>query len=244
MIPSDANPQANHRIVLVTSLGYGGATIYALNLARGLRELGIPILIVSPESDHPFREDFQRHRIPVALSDHTRLIYEDRMASMLRAISDFQPTAVLSCIGPMSYEVLRHLKSGVRRMALVHTDHAIFYEAVKPYSPWIDTIFGVSRAIVEKLGQIREFQQTPRFQLPCGVEIPDMSQRASSGDDPIRILYLGRLVEPQKRVRLFPTILEQLRSSGIPFLWSIAGEGPELEFLKNAMAAGREDRSF
>ena len=79
MISSDANPQANHRIVLVSSLGYGGATIYALNLARGLRELGILVMIVSPESDHPFREDFQRHGIPVALTDHTRLIYEDRM---------------------------------------------------------------------------------------------------------------------------------------------------------------------
>ena len=240
MISSDANPQANHRIVLVSSLGYGGATIYALNLARGLRELGILVMIVSPESDHPFREDFQRHGIPVALTDHTRLIYEDRMVFMLKAISDFQPTAVLGCIGPISYEILRYLNPRVRRMALVHTDHAIFYDAVKPYSPWIDIIFGVSGAIVENLGQFKEFQEIPRFQLPCGVETPDMSQRELLGDGPIRVIYLGRLVEPQKRVRLFPTILEQLRCSGVPFRWSIAGEGPELEFLKNAMAGGDE----
>jgi glycosyltransferase involved in cell wall biosynthesis len=242
MIPGDANPQANPRIVLVSSLGYGGATIYALNLARGLRELGIPNLIVSPEKDHPFHKDFERYGISVALADHTQLIYEDRMAYMLKAISDFHPTAVIGCIGPMSYEVLRHLNPGVKRMALVHTDHTIFYEAVKPYSPWIDTIFGVSQAIVENFGKSKEFFATRRFQLPCGVEIPNMTQRVVSGNHPIRILYLGRLVEPQKRVRLFPTILEHLRSSGLPFRWSIAGEGPELEFLKNAMTGGSEDQ--
>ena len=36
----------------------------------------------------------------------------------------------------------------------------------------------------------------------------------------------------QKRVRLFPRILKGLAESGIPFLWTIAGKGPERAFLE------------
>jgi glycosyltransferase involved in cell wall biosynthesis len=53
----------------------------------------------------------------------------------------------------------------------------------------------------------------------------------------LQILYLGRIDQEQKRVRLFPQILEQLKSSGIPFHWTVAGEGPEKRFLESAMAA-------
>lgn len=241
---TDANPQASQRIVLVTSLGYGGATVYALNLARGLLGLGIPVLIVSPDKDHPFATDFDRYGIPVVVTDQRKLIYEDQITLMLKAISEFKPTAVLGCLGPISYEILRYLKPGVLRMALVHTDHSIFYDAVKPYAPWIDIIFGVSQSITKKLGNIDGFRQTPRFQLPCGVEIPNASRSEPSSHDPIRIIYLGRLVEPQKRVRLFPEILDHLKASGIPFIWSIAGEGPELEFLKETMTSTHEQQKI
>jgi glycosyltransferase involved in cell wall biosynthesis len=72
--------------------------------------------------------------------------------------------------------------------------------------------------------------------LPYGVPIPpDEHLAARCFDRPLRILYLGRLMQVQKRVRLFPAILEQLKSSGLPFHWTIAGEGPEREFLERTM---------
>src|SRR5204863_9099234 len=56
----------------------------------------------------------------------------------------------------------------------------------------------------------------------------------------LRILYLGRLEEPAKRVRLFPGILQRLKESQIPFVWTIAGEGPERPFLENEMVTKNE----
>jgi glycosyltransferase involved in cell wall biosynthesis len=52
---------------------------------------------------------------------------------------------------------------------------------------------------------------------------------------PLRIIYLGRLDREQKRVHLFPQIFKQLKGSGIPFHWTIAGEGPENFSLEQAL---------
>ena len=59
--------------------------------------------------------------------------------------------------------------------------------------------------------------------------------RASRPTGLLRILYLGRLYEEQKRVRRFPIIFDQLRASGIAFHWTIAGEGPEKALLQSTM---------
>jgi glycosyltransferase involved in cell wall biosynthesis len=52
---------------------------------------------------------------------------------------------------------------------------------------------------------------------------------------PLRILYLGRIYREQKRVHLFPKILEMLQKSGIPFQWTIAGEGHDRVELEPLM---------
>ena len=48
---------------------------------------------------------------------------------------------------------------------------------------------------------------------------------------------LGRLYHEQKRVRLFPEIWRQLCAAGIPFSWTIAGEGPEQPWLEQTLVS-------
>jgi glycosyltransferase involved in cell wall biosynthesis len=84
-----------------------------------------------------------------------------------------------------------------------------------------------------------------RLRIECvepGIPLPaggPRLQRAES--EPLRVLYLGRLEDDGKRVRLFPAIFERLKNSGIPFVWTIAGEGPERQFLEENMKPG-DDR--
>ncbi len=58
----------------------------------------------------------------------------------------------------------------------------------------------------------------------------------------MRILYLGRLDRGQKRVHLFPEILSGLVQSGIPFTWTIVGEGAEKGFLEQNLKTARPDQ--
>jgi glycosyltransferase involved in cell wall biosynthesis len=81
-----------------------------------------------------------------------------------------------------------------------------------------------------------EFAGMPVACLPYGVPMClDTELPARDFTAPLRLLYLGRLENEQKRVHLFPRILEQLQASGIPFHWTIAGDGLEKTALEQAM---------
>jgi glycosyltransferase involved in cell wall biosynthesis len=64
---------------------------------------------------------------------------------------------------------------------------------------------------------------------------PDTGLPARDFTAPLRVVYHGRLETEQKRVQLFPQILAQLQASGLPFHWTIAGEGSERMALEQTM---------
>ena len=94
----------------------------------------------------------------------------------------------------------------------------------------------VSRAIHETIPTLPEFVGVPVHYLPYGVPMPAQTSGSTPASGaPLRILYLGRLEESQKRVRCFPEILQRLVASGIPFHWTIAGDGAEGPWLRSAL---------
>ena len=228
---------AAHRIALVTEcLALGGSTTFLCNLAGELVRRGIPVQVLSFETAHPLESDFTQRHIPVLRCDERREIYEDRAAAIVRRLGEFAPTAVIGCLGSTSYEILRYVPTEVRRAAMIQSDDPGMFEAVRHYAPWLDFVAVVSRRIESALTGLPELQQTPIRYLPYGVAMPEADAAVRRpGAQPLRILYLGRLDQEQKRVRLFPVILEQLRRSGIPFQWTIAGAGPELDYLRQAL---------
>jgi glycosyltransferase involved in cell wall biosynthesis len=219
------------------SLTLGGVTIFLCNLGGELVRRKIPVEVMNFELDNPLAADFQRLNVPVRCQDHHRLIFEDRLAAVLRELSRFQPTVVLANLSSTSFEVLRYLPAGVFRVGVGHSDHPTTYEMMRHYAPHMDLLAVVSETMKRKAGAMPDFSRLPVACLRHGVPIPpDERLAARRFDRPLRILYLGRLVQEQKRVRLFPAILEGLKSSGIPFHWTIAGEGPEREFLERTMS--------
>jgi glycosyltransferase involved in cell wall biosynthesis len=97
-------------------------------------------------------------------------------------------------------------------------------------------MIGVSREIEGALRAHPRLGTIPTYYLPYGVEVPANAAPRTllpvETRESLRILYLGRLCQPQKRVRLFPEIAQRLQSSGVAFRWSIAGEGPERSWLE------------
>jgi glycosyltransferase involved in cell wall biosynthesis len=228
----------DHRIVLVSGgIGAGGATTFLLNLGGELVRRQVPVLVISLEHDNPHAGDFAKLSIPLHVEDDRRNIFEDRILSALRAIRAFEPTAVVGCLGPSSYEVLRYISSGVTRLALIQSDFLGNYSSVEPYISFVDGIAGVSRRIEANLRAHPILSRVPSYFLHCGVQLPQQTRSIRNRYDPIRILYLGRVCRPQKRVHLFPQILGQLRASGIPFQWTIAGDGPERLWLEAKMTS-------
>jgi glycosyltransferase involved in cell wall biosynthesis len=102
------------------------------------------------------------------------------------------------------------------------------------YTAYVDLLATVSQTIKQNLERLPGFASVPIKYLPLGVPMPAQPiSRDFQGR--LRIAYVGRLAREQKRVQLFPQILRDLQASGIPFEWTLAGDGPEETWLRQAM---------
>jgi glycosyltransferase involved in cell wall biosynthesis len=223
------------RIAFISSLGFGGATTFVCNLAGELVRRHVPVIVVSPEKENAFASDFQAAGVKVVLHDDRRMIFEDRLVAMLETLAKFRPTVVVSCLGQSSYEMLRYTPPGVRRVAVIQADAPTFYDSAVLYAGCLDDIVGVSTKIVERLEQMDAFRNVSKLCLLHGVAMPQHFQPRGKDNQPLRLLYFGRLINEQKRVHLFPAILAALKEAGIPFQWTIAGEGNQRTNLERSM---------
>lgn len=225
--------------IVCDALHFGGTTTLSLFLASGLRKLGLSVKVFSFTSEHRLKEDFEQQEIPVHTEPSEGRIYEDRLAGVYRALADFQPTAVLAFLCATSFEVLRYLPEGVLRVGTIHDHHEGVYRVVGDYVPWIDQITVGCTAELDRAR--REYPSTPCSHLTYGIPIdPDRPMRQSRPEEPIRILFFGRLQQSQKQVRIFPEIWRELRKRNVVFRWTIHGEGPEEAFLRDALKEGVE----
>jgi glycosyltransferase involved in cell wall biosynthesis len=192
--------------------------------------------VLSLHNTGPLAADFARLNVPVrSMGDRPR-IYEDRLRSLLLRLKDFRPTVVAATLSPSSFEVLRYMPAGVFRVGVGQADDALVYKALAAYARHMDLLAVVSQTMKRKAEALPDFACVPVCNLPYGVPVPEAEQLPIRDfERPLRILYLGRLYREQKRVQLFPAILDQLRSSGIPFHWTIAGDGPEKTWLEQTM---------
>jgi len=175
--------------------------------------------------------------------DSRRVIFEDRMKIILQRLASFQPTVVISTLGPASFEVLRYLPRGVFRVGMAQSHDLGLYKMIGQYAPWMDLMAVVSQTMERTVASMPEFARVPVASLPYGVPMcrnTDLPER--DFNRPLRLLYLGRLIQEQKRVRLFPEILRQICASGMPFHWTIAGSGEERVFLEANLKAGSPDQ--
>jgi colanic acid/amylovoran biosynthesis glycosyltransferase len=233
------------RVALVTGgLQLGGATTFLLNFASELIRRQIPTKIFSFEVENPLASDFERHRVNIFAQNERRTIYEDRMSAILSELAAFKPTVVLANVGPASFETLRYVPEGVVRAGIFHADSEPVYVSLKNYAPHFDLAIAVSSTIKRRIEAIAEFKGIPVHRILLGVPTPSTGRLKDVNlDKPLRIIYLGRLEHEQKRVRLFPEILDQLKQSGIPFQWAIVGDGTEMNFLKMSMHTERPEQS-
>jgi glycosyltransferase involved in cell wall biosynthesis len=231
------------RIAFITyELVHGGSLTFLLNISREFQRRKVAHCIISLHPRHPLESDFTAAGVSTLKPGAPPRSYEDGIAFGLQQLRLFNPTHVIGCLGPQSLEILRYVPRGVSRLGIVQTDDPPVYTMLAKYASVLDATVGVSEYSCEVLRSYPQLAEKPIYYQSYGIPIPGKLKRpAPVRDQPIRITYVGRLVNEQKRVHLFPRILRTLVNSRRPFVWRIAGEGTQLGSLqKNLRTDSRQ----
>ena len=226
------------RIALVAEqLPFGGTTTFCAFLASEMRRSGAPAKIFSFGHDSPLQDEFDALDVPVYHASDAADIYEDRLRRVYGELAAFRPTAVYAILAQSAFETLRYLPDNVLRVGMLHDPLEYTYQLAECYQDSCDWFFTGNSTVCETMKFRFPSARTER--IIYGIPMPeDRPIRRQRDEDPIRLLYFGRLEEPHKQPRIFPLIWRELKRRRIDFRWTIHGRGPEEDYLRREMSEG------
>ena len=223
----------------------GGATTFLLNLTAGFRSMGVPLRIVGITNQNEHEADFNNLHADLHVLQSRRKIYEDRLQWGYERIAEVQPHALLACLGAESFEMLRLAPPGTARIALIQADSPEPYALAQNFSPWIDTLVGVSNTIRDRAKSLPEFAGKNVIAIPYGIDFsPRIGTRGARGSSELRVLYLGRLIEEQKRISRLAEVIRIADQKKLPMRFSIIGSGPDAQSFQEKIAPYSNVRMF
>jgi glycosyltransferase involved in cell wall biosynthesis len=224
-------------LVAVTgSLPMGGSSTFLVNFARAMRRRGQLLPVVVLNSENNYAADFQTIDNPVHCLPIQKMIFEDRLLWAYQQTARYRPHAVLSCLSSESFEILRVVPQGVLRMSIVQSDDPGPYKTVVEHAAWTDVAIGVSNQIAANLRAKPELRGLRAEVIPYGIDFAAAVTRVPrAADAPLRLIYLGRIIEEQKRVSRLAQLAKVLQARGAQVEFSIVGEGPQRGELSAAL---------
>jgi len=123
-----------------------------------------------------------------------------------------------------------------RMIGIVHSDQDNQYDMVQRYADYCAVFVAVSPAIKARLAAAIPLRAADIAALPYPIAVGDAQRRGGGSDDPLRLIYVGRLDEEQKRVGRLAELASALAARGVRCSMTIAGGGTEEARLRGALA--------
>jgi glycosyltransferase involved in cell wall biosynthesis len=184
-------------------------------------------------ANHP-RYDVQSLLIGEEASDRCDLAAAS-VEDALQLVRSMAPAIVMpNYVWPL---FLAGLDPGIRCLGMCHADDEDqYYRPLSWYEPVISQFIGVSKECESRLAQSMPYRRDDIAMLPYGVRVPAVLRRDYQ-TKPLRLIYAGRVTQPQKRVWDFIPLVENLLRARVRFVFDIIGNGDEFEPLRQMMKA-------
>jgi glycosyltransferase involved in cell wall biosynthesis len=216
-------------ILAAPSWSLGGPNVFSGNLARELNVRGIEAHVVLTRPDWvdakplPKPTDIAFRTLPVS----PFMSFRNRCAAMIRYLEEHAPCIYIpnhdfshSCISPQ-------LSNRIVTVGILHSDDPQHYEHAVRMGAYWNRAVAVSQAVAAETRQLAPSLAERVSVIPHGVAaaavFPD---RPCGVDRPLRVIYAGRLDQPQKRVLDLPKILRAAAGQNLRIHLTIAGSGP------------------
>jgi glycosyltransferase involved in cell wall biosynthesis len=153
---------------------------------------------------------------------------------------------IVSISPDVGWVALPLLEPSIATATIAHNDVGAFYQPVAHYAPLIDCAIGVSEEIARRLREDCRMPPARVRHIPYGIQSLGMTEAEQRINEhlrpaaPLRIGYVGRVVDAQKRVTDFLAVALELRRRGVEFELHIIGDGSERtrledEFKRNGL---------
>ncbi len=130
--------------------------------------------------------------------------------------------------------VSANLPDDVGILGVLHSDDLEHYEHAYRLGRYWNNIVSVSQVIERKLLDYNPLFRPKSSVIYYGIDAPDERPYPQKRER-FSIVYTGRIVQVQKRILDFIPIIEQLDKSGIDFVFTFIGDGPEMEELQEGL---------
>lgn len=235
-LPSIVASSKHSLVVLSERLPLGGTATFVLNICDGMKHSAKWSCVAAGLlGKGEIGEQIQSAGLEIISPSPSDLLHEDRIEAIYRECSRLGTRAVAAGLGSGSFDFLRYVPPGCLRIGMIQSDDECVYRLVETYLPWLDIVVGVSEEIRRKMlarltdGRVSVYAQQYGVPMPARIsEFP--------AEGPLRVLYLGRVIEEQKRVGLMEQVMRRTLESGVKIHWTIAGDGPELPGMQARFA--------
>ena len=178
--------------------------------------------MVNPAAGDEFEFGTERYRASV----YARAILQRVPSGVPIVVSD-DPAAWKAC----GWLATRNPFIGVH-----HSDDDQYDLLVRRHGPQLAALVCVSRRIQERALALGAELTAPVVTIPCGVPLAPVSlDEGLEEAGRLRIIWVGRMDEHQKRASDLPKIADRLRALGIAFRMELIGNGPELTRVEQAI---------
>ena len=241
-IPS-ARPRREGRTRVVSIVPFehspiGGVTTWSMRLADTFEkrpDLGFDVQTLLVSTRPPMAlsaKPLLGERVSLCVLDPTDDHFVT-LANLRRSVEVLAPDLVLPNYTDVSYAVASQLRHrGVPSVAIAHTDCAYYRDLLGAYPEW-DAAVAVSGSVRRWLAPMAGSR--PLDTIVYGVPSSQTPRRVSA-DGPLRLAYVGRLAQVQKRVMDLVPFVRTLAALGVESELHIVGDGPELVSLKRELA--------
>jgi glycosyltransferase involved in cell wall biosynthesis len=214
----------------------GTYTVYR-SLRDGLSPFGVTVdwLGLGPGAqaayDDPDWSHERGHGVVVAGAERDERRQAEALISYLES-SNYDGVFVNVLAGRVETNAVRYLDHGIRRVMIVHNITPGTYAAARAVRDYVHAVIGVSPRIRDDLIERHGFSRALTNVIPNAVDLtqfvlPRVSVPTTS---PIRMLFVGRISDPDKGVFWLPQIMSHLPPD-VAHL-TIGGDGPDLPALR------------
>lgn len=216
----------------------GGAHTFLPNLLAGLIDRGHEIhFITKGKPNEKVRERIDS----LAMTQHRGLwdaagFVEETAPVLARWLNELAPDIYLiSASGDIGWVVLPMLRPEIATLTIGHTDSETFYLPARHYRSFLTRAIGVSPEVSVSYVMSCVIEKEHVEWIPYGVIASE--NEPSGNNTPLRMIYVGRLEEEQKRVADLARVINQMTAKGVDYRFEIVGDGDAGETFAAAVAS-------